>query len=291
MHRETRKRAAPATFAWLAALVLTLTALACVPARALTLAETLAEKFGVSDPMSDATVDHSAWGGLLAAYVREGGDDVNRFDYAGLAETPADMDRLGAYIDALQDTEVSALARDEQFAFWANLYNALTVEVVVEHYPVASIRDISISPGLFSVGPWGKKLATVEGRDLSLDDIEHEILRKAWDEPRVHYAVNCASIGCPDLAREPYTGEDLDAQLDAAGQAYVNHPRGVSFDGDTLTLSKIFNWYGKDFGDSVEERLASIARHAEPALAERLRAHSGRIRYVYDWTLNDMARD
>lgn len=269
------------------AAALCLTAVAPGPARAASLAET----FGASDPMSTATVDHSAWGDLLAAYVHEAGDGVNRVDYAGLADNAADLEKLGAYIDTLQDTQVSQLARDEQFAFWTNLYNALTVEVVVEHYPVASIRDISISPGLFSVGPWGRKLATVEGQDLSLDDIEHEILRKAWDEPRVHYAVNCASIGCPNLARTPFTGAGLDAQLDFAARAYVNHPRGASFEEGTLVLSKIFDWYGEDFGASRQARLDAISAHAEPALAQKLRAHEGRIRYAYDWSLNDAGRE
>ncbi len=249
----------------------------------------LAEAFKEHDPMSTRTVDHSLWADLLSAHVREEDDGVARVDYAALAASKADLEKLGTYLDTLQDTKVSSLARDEQFAYWANLYNAVTVEVILDHYPVRSIRDINISPGLFSSGPWGKPLVTVEGKELSLDNIEHDILRKNWDEPRVHYAVNCASYGCPNLATDPYTGKTLEAQLDAAARAYVNHPRGVRFDGSKLVLSKIFDWYGKDFGTTRDEQLAAIAAHAAPDLAERLATHSGRIGYEYDWTLNDTA--
>lgn len=239
--------------------------------------------------MSAKTVDHSQWANLLSTYVSLGGDGITRVDYAALADSAADVEKLGAYIDLLQETKVSGLNQDEQFAFWANLYNAVTVEVILEHYPVRSIRDISISPGLFSIGPWGKKLVTVEGEELSLDNVEHDIMRANWDEPRVHYAVNCASYGCPNLALEPFTGKKLEAQLEKAAKDYVNHSRGVSFDGNKLTLSKIYDWYGKDFGTTKAAQLKSIAKHAEPELADKLKAHSGRVSYDYDWSLNDTA--
>ena len=248
-----------------------------------------ADLFKEHDPMSTTTVDHGQWADVLSAYVSMSPDGITRVDYAALEASNADTAKLAAYIDMLQATDVSALSRDEQFAFWVNLYNAVTVEVIIQHYPVASIRDISISPGLFAKGPWGKKLVSVEDAELSLDNIEHDILRKLWTEPRVHYAVNCASYGCPNLALTPYTGAGLDAQLTEAAQAYVNHPRGVQFAGGKLTLSSIYDWYGKDFGATQAERLASIAQYADPALAKQLAAHSGRIAYHYDWALNDTA--
>jgi len=266
------------------AAALTMVLLASSPAVA-----SYAEKFEGHDPMSTKEVDHGLWADLLTSHVSLGSDGITRVDYAGLAASSADVEKLGAYIDLLQDTKVSTLNRDEQFAYWANLYNAVTVEVILDHYPVRSIRDISISPGLFSTGPWGKKLVTVEGEELSLDNIEHDIMRKNWDEPRVHYAVNCASYGCPNLALTPFTGKDLEAQLEAAARTYVNHPRGANFDGGKLTLSKIFDWYGKDFGSSKKAQLDSIATHAEPDLAEQLRSHTGRVSYEYDWSLNDTA--
>lgn len=274
----------------LSAAVLALGLLTIAPA-AHAAAGDLATPFKVHNPMSSKTVDNSQWADILSSYVTLGADGVTRVHYADLAGSAADVEKLGAYIDLLQNTKVSALNQDEQYAFWVNLYNAVTVEVIIEHYPVASIRDISISPGLFSTGPWGKKLVTVEDEELSLDNIEHDILRKVWDEPRVHYAVNCASFGCPNLATVPYTGKALEKQLTKAASDYINHPRGVAFDGDRLTLSKIFDWYGKDFGTTTAERLTAIAQHAKPALAKKLAAHSGRIRYAYDWSLNDTAND
>ena len=249
----------------------------------------LAETFKGHDPMSTKTVDHSQWADILTSYVTLGNDGITRVDYKALGGSAADAEKLGAYIDLLQETKVSGLNQAEQFAFWANLYNAVTVEVILDHYPVRSIRDISISPGLFSTGPWGKKLVTVEGEDLSLDNIEHDILRKNWDEPRVHYAVNCASYGCPNLALEPFTGTKLEAQLEKAGKDYVNHARGVSFEGSKLTISKIYEWYGKDFGSTKAAQLKNIAKHADRDLADKLKAHTGRVSYDYDWSLNDTA--
>lgn len=241
-----------------------------------------------ADPLK--TPDHAPWGRLLQSRLTEGeGGAPNRFDYGGLKASPEDRAALKAYIASLEAVDPEALSRDEAFAFWVNLYNALTVEVVVEHYPIASIRDIDISPGLFSNGPWGRKLVTVGGRELSLDDIEHGILRPEFGDPRVHYAVNCASVGCPDLAAEPYRGEDLDAMLDAAAGAYVNSPRGARVEGGKLTASSIFKWYMKDFGGTEAGVLAELRKYAAPALREKLENIAAVASYDYDWSLNDTA--
>ncbi|MEL7028882.1 MAG: DUF547 domain-containing protein, partial [Pseudomonadota bacterium] len=156
-------------------------------------------------------IDNSDWAAFLTSYRREGSDGVARVAYAEVSDT--DHAALKAYIDQLEQIDPGALGEDEAFAYWVNLYNAVTIDVVLDNYPVRSIRNINsgIRPG-----PWRRKLATVKGEDLSLDDIEHEILRKEWSDNRVHYAVNCASIGCPDLAAEPFTGARLDEMLDAA---------------------------------------------------------------------------
>ncbi|WP_293210613.1 DUF547 domain-containing protein [Parvibaculum sp.] len=236
------------------------------------------------------TPDHDPWARLLQSRLTEGEDGApNRFDYGGLKASPEERAALKAYIASLETVDPEALSRDEAFAFWVNLYNALTVEVVVEHYPVASIRDIDISPGLFSNGPWGRKLVTVDGRELSLDDIEHGILRPEFGDSRVHYAVNCASVGCPDLAAEPYRGEGLDAMLDAAARAYVNSPRGARFEGGELTASSIFKWYMKDFGGTEEGVLAELRRYAGSELRGKLENVEHVASYDYDWSLNDTA--
>jgi len=225
---------------------------------------------------------HAPWDRLLKTYVSAADDGVNRFEYK--AVTSDDRAALQAYLKALEATQVSELPRDAQMAFWINLYNALTVEVVLEAYPVGSIREIK--NGLFSIGPWGKELVTVEGRELSLNDIEHETLRKQWDDPRIHYAVNCASWSCPNLAARAYTAETLEAMLEEGARDYVNHPRGVWFDQGRLQVSSIYRWYKEDFGDTDEGVIAHLKIYAAPELKSKLDTVDHIAGTDYDWTLN-----
>jgi len=250
-------------------------------------AQSLAERFAAHDPASKITVDHSAWDAMLKAYVKPDGD-LNRVDYATWKRESRD-DLLG-YIERLERTDVASLSRPEQYAYWVNLYNAVTVALILKHYPVDTIRDIDISPGFFANGPWGAELVTVDGVKLSLDNIEHDILRVNWDEPRVHYAVNCASVGCPNLARDAYTGERLDAQLGSAAAAYVASPRGVRFEGGRVTASKIYSWYDEDFGNSEAGVIAHLRKYAGGETARRLNDLSSIDDYAYDWSLNDVRR-
>jgi hypothetical protein len=228
-------------------------------------------------------VDHSAFGDFLGKYVRDGDDEVNLVAYGEV--TTEDKKALSAYIDGLETVNPTQLTEDEAFAYWVNLYNAVTLEVVLENYPVASIRDIR--SGL-RAGPWKRKLVNVNNQDLSLDDIEHGILRKFWNEQRIHYAVNCASIGCPNLAKKPYTGAQLQDQLEAAAYNYVNTPRGVQFrDDGKLILSSIYKWYRGDFGKTDTQVIAQIRRYADDELRVKL-TETGKISgYYYDWALND----
>lgn len=237
---------------------------------------------------STTEVDHSAWGGILSTYLDDGADGVTRFDYGGVTE--ADRATLAAYIDQLEAVAVSDLNRDEQLAYWLNLYNAVTIDVVLDHYPVDTIQDIDISPGLFASGPWGRDLVTVEGQALSLNDVEHGIIRPVWNDPRIHYGVNCASIGCPDLLARPFSGANLDELLDAGARGYVNDPRGVSFEavGDIIA-SKIYLWFEDDFGEDDADILAHLRRYAEPALRQRLAEARDIDGHEYDWSLNDTA--
>ena len=266
----------------LAALFLALGVLLTVPAVAS--AQEPAQKFSASDPASKRVVDHSAWQAMLHDYVMAGEDGLNRVDYARFKAKGAQA--LDRYLEALQRTDVSALNKAEQFAFWANLYNAKTVDIILDHYPVGSIRDIRLS-GLFSVGPWKKKVVTVAGVDLSLDDIEHKILRPIWRDPRVHYAVNCAAVGCPNLMRSAFTGAALESQLEKGARAYVNSPRGVTLKGNKIVASKIYRWFADDFGGSAEAVLAHIRRYATGSLAKRLKSVKGIASYTYNWGLND----
>jgi hypothetical protein len=236
------------------------------------------------NPRATATIDHAAWDALLARRVvdRPG---ANLVRYA--AFDADDRRSLDGYIDAMQAVRVSGHGRDEQLAYWINLYNALTLRVVLDHHPVASIRDIDISPGILADGPWGAAVAMVEGVALSLNDIEHRILRPVWNDPRIHYGVNCAAIGCPDLQARAFTGAAVHAQLDAAARSYVNDPRGVAIEGGRLTVSKIYDWFHEDFGRDDAAVIAHLRRHADPALAERLAGFDAIDDAAYDWSLND----
>lgn len=237
------------------------------------------------DPGSIRTVDHTPWARFLARYRTVDADAVVRVRYAGVA--PADRAALAQYIAQLQGTDVDTLNRPEQFAYWVNLYNAVTVRIVLDRYPVASIRDINLGAGLFERGPWGAKLVTVKGERLSLDDIEHRILRPLWRDPRIHYVANCASIGCPDLPARPLTGATAEAMLEDAARAYINHPRGVSLRGGRVVASSIYRWYKEDYGGNERTVLAHLRRYAAPALAAQLAGASEIDSYDYDWRLND----
>ena len=202
--------------------------------------------------------------------------------------TVADRAALESYLDRLQATEVSALSRDEQLAFWVNLYNARTVALILEHYPVTSIRDITF--GFLSFGPWDEPMLLVEGRILSLNDVEHQIVRPVWQDQRVHYVLNCAASGCPNLGLTAYRGATIDAAMDAAARAYVNDPRGVRFGADgRLTVSKIYGWFQEDFGGDHAGVLRELRRYAEPGLMARLEGRERIDDYDYDWSLNDRA--
>jgi hypothetical protein len=256
-------------------------ALAPAPSEAAPAAE-LWPRWQAHDPGSTATVDHGAWARLLERYLKAGPVNLMAYD----AVTRDDRDDLEAYIAGLGRTEVSALNRDEQFAFWVNLYNALTVQVILAHYPVESIRDIDISPGLFADGPWGAELVEVEGTALSLDDIEHRILRPIWADPRIHYAVNCASIGCPNLQPLPYTAANREELLERGARQYVNHPRGARIDDGELRVSSIYLWYEVDFGGDDAGVIQHLKSHAGEDLAAGLTGVGEISGHQYNWDLN-----
>ncbi|MFK7943304.1 MAG: DUF547 domain-containing protein [Paracoccaceae bacterium] len=224
-------------------------------------------------------VDHSAWDALLQKHVLVGKDGIARVGYRGFGGSRSKLD---GYLAALRTTNVSGLDRPEQMAYWINLYNAVTLQVVLDHYPVESIRDIDISPGIFANGPWGAKLAEVEGVPVSLDDIEHRILRPIWKDPRIHYAVNCASIGCPNLAVQAFTGARLETMLDTGARAYVGHSRGCSIEAGRVTASKIYDWFQEDFGGTEAGVIAHLRQHG----AKGLESATGIDSYQYDWSLN-----
>ena len=270
------------------ALALALAAVA--PASAF--AEDFIETFERHDDSSTKTIDHSAWTELLKTYVQPGADGLNRVDYA--AWKASGRAALTGYITALEAVDVPTLNRNEQFAFWANLYNAKTIDIVLDAYPVESIKKIRLGGSLFSAvagGPWDGEVLNVGGHVLSLNNIEHDIMRELFENPfRAHYAVNCASVGCPNLGTEAFTGANLDTQLTAAAKAYINSPRGVTVAGGNVVASKIYSWFQEDFGDSEEGVLDHLRHYAEGDTAAQIATAKDIDDFAYDWGLNDVAR-
>ncbi len=261
----------------------------CIPfAEAFAPKSELWERWTAHSPSAIATIDHGAWDAFLAKNLVSHADGVNRIAYAKVSE--ADRKGLVDYLSALSAVRISDFSRDEQRSYWINLYNALTVDVVLEHYPVGSIREISISPGFFSVGPWGKKLIRVEGEELSLDDIEHRILRPIWKDPRIHYAVNCAALGCPKLMRVAFTASNTEALLERGAKDYINSKYGVYVDSNKrLFASSLYDWYQQDFGGDEAGVVDHLRVYAGPELATKLEGITDVYDFDYDWTLIDAA--
>ena len=237
------------------------------------------------DPASRQKIDHGAWDKFLNQFVvAPHPSGINRVRYQTV--TAVDIKGVKSYLQSMQALAISTYNRYEQKAFWINVYNALTVDLILSRFPVASIRDINISPGLFERGPWGAKLVTIEGEKLSLDDIEHRILRPIWKDNRIHYAVNCASLGCPNLQPEAYTGENTDALLERGAREFINHPRGVSIQKGRLQVSSIYVWFQEDFGSDPADLMEHWQEYADPPLADALQKYSGGLAHDYDWRLN-----
>ncbi len=236
---------------------------------------------------ADVAVDHSVWDGFLTRFVAPGGDGINRVDYGRVGLS--DRQLLVNYIASLTAHRPSRMSPGEAKAYWINLYNALTVRTVLQHYPVDSIRDIDISPGLFSNGPWGAQLVEIEGVPVSLDDIEHRILRPIWQDPLIHYALNCAAVGCPQLRAEAFVPERLTEQLIDSAKSFVNHPRAVMLADGALSVSSIYEWFMVDFGITDKDVIDHIRQFADPALDNRLKQHNRIDDDFYDWTLNDLS--
>ncbi len=240
-------------------------------------------RFATYSESSEQVVDHDEWQLILDDYLVSDTDSgVNLFDYSGLIDDGREP--LDQYVDSLTAIDPLGLNRHEQMSYWLNLYNALTVQLIINHFPTASITTLGSNPLEF--GPWNEVAANVNGVDLSLNDIEHRIIRPLYDDYRIHFAVNCASIGCPNLAVDAFTAENLDDQLDEAASEYLNHPRGVRFEGEQLHLSSLFDWYADDFGDNQQAVLATLSNHTDPSVTEALTGFSGDPVYYYDWGLN-----
>ena len=220
-------------------------------------------------------VDHDIYSELLKKYVIDG-----KVDYAGFKSEEAKLDQ---YLKLLEAVDSKSLSRDEQFAFYANAYNAWTIKLILSRYPdLKSIKDL----GSLFKSPWKKEIVRLDGELMTLDNIEHDILRPRFKDPRVHFAINCAAISCPPLSAEPYRGDRLSDQLNDSTRSFLNNPGSYKFDGDDFYVSRIFKWFAEDFNYDV---LGFYLNYANDDLKQKLEAKRTalRIKYLeYDWGLN-----
>jgi len=259
-----------------------------LPATAQTMAKptlsAMSENAKLSVPALSAA--ETKWDALLSNYVAAPDNQgVARFDYAGLTANMADRKIMDDYIAYLEAQTPSAMTAPDATAYWANLYNVLTVELIVENYPVKSIRKIK--SGAFSIGPWDREVSEVEGESLTLNNIEHDILRKKFPSPLIHYMVNCASVGCPNLKDGVWRAETMDVEREQAARDFINSSRGVSIDGNDLKVSSIYKWFKQDFGSSKDNVLAHINDYANADLKAAIASGARIDGYDYDWALNE----
>jgi hypothetical protein len=221
---------------------------------------------------------HHPYDILLQLYVTD-----TYFDYDRMWRSDTDLERLSAYIDTLETVNPHELPEKEALAYWINLYNSTTLELVFKHYPIESIKDIG---GFLKKSPWKKKVVKVSGRELTLDEIENDIIRTQFEDARIHFALNCASIGCPPLGKRAYTGEKLDDQLDEACNFALNDERWVKINDKEILISKIFDWYKGDFrthSGSIREFIAKYRQKDLAAITDKTRD----LKFMdYDWSLN-----
>ena len=235
-----------------------------------------------SDNGNPSTIDHAELSLILNTYVvTDHPSGINRFRYGSVSKDH--KQRLEHYIAGLEKIDPRRYSRDEQKVYWMNLYNALTINMVLDNYPVASIRDIS---GGHGKDPWDKKLTQVVGEELSLNDIEHRILRPIWKDFKIHFGLVCASLGCPNIQPTDFTVANHRSLLKEAGREFVNHSRGLQLEKNKLRVSSLFDWYEKDFAPDRKTLLKIFAHYADDRKALYLLGFNGDISYNYDWRIN-----
>ena len=236
-----------------------------------------------------AVFDRSRFDVVLASHV----DGRGMVDYAGLKQS----DALAPYLADLDAATPEAMPTHERLAFWINVYNAWTLRLILDHHPVASIKRITPVrlPGLSLYvpklnSPWEYRIVRAAGRRLTLNEVEHGIIRKAFEEPRIHFALVCAARSCPKLRREAYVGARLDEQLEDQARDFLHDPEKNRVpDGDgVIRLSPIFRWFRRDFARDARGLQAFLEPYFEGDVRERLRRGEYRVRYLrYDWRLNE----
>ncbi len=251
-------------------------------------AETMEKQLWVqwqqNNPLSEKRIDHHPWQHFLDTYLTKPKNGLNHVDYASV--TKDDKKHLKDYLTYLSHIKISEYNRNEQLAYWLNLYNALAINLILQNYPVDSIQDINISPGLFTVGPWEANQITIENMPISLYDIRHRIVRAIWNDVRTLYAMHNTSIGAANLFHEAFDATKLDTQLNQAVSDYVNCPRGVNLVNGGLIVSRMYQWYEEDFGGNPKYVLKHLMQYAKPKLKKQLSKKNTITDYMYNWHLN-----
>jgi len=237
-----------------------------------------------SDESNQQKIDHGLWQEFLSNYLSRNNSEPRTLNYQNV--TTQDKKKLSDYLARLQSLDPRTYPKNEQLAYWVNLYNALVINLVLSHYPIDSIKNI----GNGLTGPWNIELATIAGRQVTLNQIEHGILRPLWQDNRIHYVINCASIGCPDLPLQSFSSVNINKQLNDAAIRFINQHKAVHLANNTLTLSSIYNWFAVDFGSSNENIIKHIKAYALPELKSELEHFSGTIEFDYNWKLNSTKR-
>lgn len=224
---------------------------------------------------SGKAVTHEAWNKLLKKHVNNKGF----VDYKGFIK---DSNALNSYLNMLSSNAPSASwTKEEKLAFWINAYNAFTVKLITDHYPVKSIKDIGSKIQIpFVNTPWQKKFIPMDGKIIKLDDIENKILRKDFEEPRIHFSIVCASISCPKLRNEAYEATKMEAQLTDQAKAFLSDPTRNK--PSENKLSPIFKWFGGDFEKNGNKKIDFINKYSPVKVDESKIAYLG-----YDWGLNE----
>jgi len=237
-----------------------------------------------TNPLSTETISHDEWQTFLDKHVTTDDEGINVIDYQHLSKT--DINELNQYLNRLSDIKITTYNRQEQLAYWLNLYNALTVRTIASYYPIDSIQDINISPGIFSIGPWGAYLITINNTPMTLDEIHNRIIRPIWNDNRTHYAINNATIGAPNLNRTAFNGRNIEEQLNEAAKQYINTHRGVQIIAGKLMVSKLYRWYVEDFGENDEGIIRHLNQFGDDKLKNDLKHIQHIENYIYNWHLN-----
>ena len=242
-------------------------------------------KVAAAQRVSYDAIDHTAWDELLRKFVNEQG----RVDYRGWKGSAEAVSKLDAYLNHLSSIDpTKPAARESELAYWINAYNAVTVKGILRVYPTKSIRDHT--PKLWGYNIWKDLKLRYADSQINLNDIEHEVLRKRR-EPRIHFAIVCASIGCPRLLNRAYVPRQLDEQLTAGAKHFFAQQQNFQMDAanNRVMLSSILNWFGEDFGSNDRAMLKAISPYLPSDQARELVAKSGvRVDYLeYDWGINE----